>query len=250
MIKWPFRVSPQTLARHYPPDWDLAYNQPGDLPPRVDELLAGRIDPNARVLDFGAGATPNWQRKKMCRRLVGVDVDPAVLRNPALHERALIGSDGIIPYPSESFDGAIAHWVFEHLDNPAKPLAEISRVLKIGAPLVFITLNRRNWMCAISQCLPPQLSCVIAEKLGQEPAGAGRAFPTCYRLNTPHDIARHSRRAGLQIEQLRFFETYPVYLQMLSPLFPAGIALERFFNRRRFMERYRVNIVGVLRRVR
>ena len=247
-MAWPLRVSPAAFSRFYPPDWDLAYQRSGDLSPRIDDLLRQRIGPNATVLDFGAGVTANPTRQAACGKLVGVDIDPAVLCNPTLHEAAVIQSDGLIPYPDQCFDAAVAHWVFEHLQNPAQALGEISRVLKIGAPLVFITLNRRHWMCVLGQCMPRQLSRVLAEKLGQEPAGAGGAFETFFRLNTPQDIRRHARRAGLVVEQLRFFETYPVYLQLISPLFPLGAALERFFNRHQFLARWRINILGVLRR--
>jgi SAM-dependent methyltransferase len=244
-MAWPLRVSDATFARFYPPDWDLAYQQAGDLSPRLDDLLRQRIPPGATVLDFGAGATPNAARRAACGKLVGVDVDPAVLRNPALHEAAVI-RDGAIPYPDRFFDAAVAHWVFEHLQDPASALGELARVLKIGAPLIFITLNRRHWVCLISQCLPRELSRMLAEKLGQEPAG--KAFETFFRLNTPRDIRRRASRAGSVVEQLRFFETYPVYFQLISPLFPLGAALERVFNRHEFLAPWRVNILGVLRR--
>ncbi|MGD1278394.1 MAG: class I SAM-dependent methyltransferase [Tepidisphaeraceae bacterium] len=247
-MHWPLRVSDAAFSRWYPPGWDLAYDRPGDLTPRVDELLAARIGPGAVVLDYGAGATANWVRQSMCGKLVGVDVDPAVLKNPALHESVVVAPDGPIPYPDGHFDAAVAHWVFEHLSRPGQSLREIVRVLKPDAPLIFITLNRRHWMCAVAQCLPREMATFLAETLGQKPAGAGRAFDVYFRLNTARDISLLAGRAGLRIEQLRFFETYPAYLRMISPLFPLGVFLERLLNRSQWLAPLRVNIVGVLRR--
>lgn len=234
--------------RYYPPGWDLAYEKPGLLMPRVDELLRERLGPQATVLDFGAGGRPNWTRRSFCGKLVGVDVDPSVLKNPGLHESAMITPDGRIPYPDASFDAAIAHWVFEHLSDPDQPLAELGRVMKPNAPLIFITLNRRHWLCVLSRCIPRSLSRMLAERLGQGPAGAGRAFETYYRLNTEQDLRRHGQKAGLLLENLRYFETHPVYFRLFRPLYPLCVALERRLNRSDRLAHYRVNLVGVYRR--
>lgn len=41
-----------------------------------------------------------------------------------------------LPFPANTFDGAFLCWILEHVDEPARTLAEVRRVLRPGSPVV------------------------------------------------------------------------------------------------------------------
>jgi SAM-dependent methyltransferase len=41
-----------------------------------------------------------------------------------------------LPFPPDAFDGAFLCWILEHVDEPARALAEVRRVLRAGSPVV------------------------------------------------------------------------------------------------------------------
>ena len=243
-------VSDAMQRRYYPGGWDLAYDRAGDLTVRLHELVRKLVPPGSRVLDFGAGGGTDASDdlRGTFQQVCGVDVDPAVLANPYVHEAKCIGADGAIPYPDDHFDAAYADWVLEHLPEPGVALREISRVLKPGGLLVFRTLNRWAPLCLISQCMPRGLSAWLAHYLGHEPAGAGPTFPTYWRLNSRGQLRRHGRAAGLELTGLRYFETHPLYYRRFTPLWLAGVAVERLFNRCDALAPCRVDLIGVYRK--
>lgn len=103
---------------------------------RMQTLLPSR---GGKILDFGCGQGALVARgRALGLDIVGADtyggsfhvwadnVDPAA---KALIHRIV---DGKLPFPDETFDLVIANQVFEHIDHPPGPLAEVDRVLKPG----------------------------------------------------------------------------------------------------------------------
>lgn len=41
-----------------------------------------------------------------------------------------------LPFPVDAFDGAFLCWILEHVDDPARTLAEVRRVLRAGSPVI------------------------------------------------------------------------------------------------------------------
>jgi SAM-dependent methyltransferase len=121
---------------------------------RVHALL----QPESRVLDFGAGrgwaavADPNPYRRRLadlrghCESVVGIDADEAVLTNPTLDEAFVVAEGDPLPFDDDSFHLIICDSVFEHLSDPAHATAEMIRVLKPGGWICGRTPNRRGYI--------------------------------------------------------------------------------------------------------
>jgi SAM-dependent methyltransferase len=92
-----------------------------------------------RVVDVGCGVGHSY-RLLAPRETVGVDVAAAAL---AGQERETAVADmRDMPFPDRSFEGAVSVHSIEHVPDPWRVLAEVSRVLAPGATAVFVTPNR------------------------------------------------------------------------------------------------------------
>lgn len=151
------------------------------------------------VLDFGAGrgqaeGDPVVFRRRLRslrgagRRVVGVDVDPAVLDNPLVDE-AHVMQAGVIPLPSASVDLVVAMSVFEHVAEPATVARELDRVLVPGGWLCAKTPNRWGYIALGATVVPNRLHVPALRRLQPGRLG-GDVFPTHYRLNTRRAITR------------------------------------------------------------
>jgi len=119
---------------------------------RVVERLSGAravIDvgcgPGVDVLDFGTG------------RCVGVDrsmaMCAAALRRGAVVARADAGS---MPFADETFDGAYADRVLQHVPSPMQVLGEMARVLRSGGRLVIADPDQETLVIHVPE-VPPEL---------------------------------------------------------------------------------------------
>ena len=110
------------------------------------ERAAGRLD-GLRVLDAGCG-TGRFAAalERRAARLVGVDLDPAMLSVAAPRVRApLLAADARkLPFRDAAFDVAIAVTVCEFTASPAALVAELARVTRPGGRVVIGALNRRS----------------------------------------------------------------------------------------------------------
>src|ERR1700732_1630133 len=105
---------------------------------RVNALL----QPEMTVLDYGAGRGAIFSsnkfelREKLARlqgkakKVIGVDVDEGILEHPFLDEKHLMEINAPIPVADQSIDLIVAHWVFEHVENPSQLATEFFRILK------------------------------------------------------------------------------------------------------------------------
>jgi SAM-dependent methyltransferase len=161
--------------------------------------IAALLRPTDHVLDFGAGrgaqiiedSIPYRRSLKTlrgrCAHLAGCDIDREVLGNPFLDSAALLGADGKLPYPSESFDLIYSNWVLEHVEASATIGAELLRVLKPGGVFCAITPNKYGYIALASQLVPNQLHARVLRRV--QPARKGiDVFPTRYRMNTRKSI--------------------------------------------------------------
>ena len=151
------------------------------------------------VLDVGAGrgrwfyADESAYRRRMqdikplVGKLIGADVDPVVLENPTTHENRLI-VNGVLPVETESVDVVLAHYVLEHLDDPATFASEVDRVLKPGGFLCARTPHKYHYVALAARAVPNRLHGTVMERVKP---GIQRedVFPTRYRLNTKEAVA-------------------------------------------------------------
>ena len=101
--------------------------------------LSGPFLGPGRVLDVGCGVGHSYTLLAP-RETVGVDVDPEVLEGQARETAA--ADMRALPFPSGSFQGAVAVHSIEHVPDPERALTEIARILAPGGTAVLVTPNR------------------------------------------------------------------------------------------------------------
>lgn len=110
-----------------------------------------------RALDVGSGEgrmTPVLARRApKVTDIVGLDIDERKVRR---HPSGIIGDASHLPFKGSSFDVALAIEVLEHVDDPARCLAEIFRVLRPGGQLLLscpISPSRNGRLVALMRKL-------------------------------------------------------------------------------------------------
>lgn len=190
------------LARRYYPEAAVGGFSRVDWSVQFWSQVGSLLKPDFQVLDFGAGRGEHivddpveWRRnlanlKGRCARLTGCDVSRAVLENPFLDQADLIGHDGNLPYPNESFDLIVSRMVFEHLPDPATSVAELKRVLKPGGWIAAVTPNKWGYVALASRMVPNALHARVLKNV-QPGRKEEDIFPTHYRLNSATDLRHH-----------------------------------------------------------
>lgn len=161
------------------------------------------VDEKSRVLDFGAGRgywavdpMPEMSRRlRMLRgrvaEVVGTDVDPAVLTNPALDSAQVVALGDPLPFEHSSFDLVIADHVLEHVNrDDAQDVADdVMRVLRPGGWFAARTPNKWGMIGIGARTVPNSLHVRMLRRL-QPDRKAEDVFPTRYTMNTRRDLAR------------------------------------------------------------
>jgi SAM-dependent methyltransferase len=166
---------------------------------RVNALLS-EIGPDAVVLDYGAGRgageeDPVRFRRDLRRlqdkagRVVGVDIDDAVLENPSLDEAHVIRLGQQLPLDDTSIDLVVSDYTFEHVTDPAWVASELDRVLRPGGWLCARTPNRWGYIGLGARAVPNRLHSKFLRRL-QPKRRSDDSFPTAYHLNTPRALRR------------------------------------------------------------
>ncbi len=114
------------------------------------ELITEHLHPGARWLDAGCGShllgtdldpLEDWLVEQ-CSVIIGMDVS---LRSRRKMRMLVQGSLYALPFASGSFDFVTCNMVVEHLEDPARALAEIARCLGDGGAVVINTPNLLNY---------------------------------------------------------------------------------------------------------
>jgi len=103
-----------------------------------------------RILDLGCGDGLDIEilRHMGCARVVGVDISPKLLaearkRNPDV--RFVQAPIEALPFQNASFDKVVVDSVFPHVEDFAKALREIRRVLAPHGKFCFIEAHNSMW---------------------------------------------------------------------------------------------------------
>lgn len=114
-------------------------------------LIAPKIAPGGGVLDIGCGQGLQLAEiRKLCSeaRLHGMDISPKLVdlaRNNVPDGYFQTGDADNLAYADAQFDVVVMTEVLEHLAEPARALAQIKRVLKLGGWLL-MTVPNRDWL--------------------------------------------------------------------------------------------------------
>lgn len=174
------------------------------------KVLADHLKPGQTVLDIGCGkgeiAPFPWSDFSGLT-LIGLDPDPMAAGNPNLSSFVLLENSDRWDVPDESIDLACARYVLEHVADPSRFFAELTRVLRPGGYFIFLTPNRRHPTMIASRWLPQTFKArYLARTKG---LASDDVFPTHYRLNTRGTLEKSIKDHGLSAEMLMTREFQP-----------------------------------------
>lgn len=165
---------------------------------RINSLLR----PDFTVLDFGAGRAA-WHEDDQCqfrrelrllkgkvKKVVGQDLDPAVLVNRSIDEAVVTVPNVSLPFEPASFDLVVADFVFEHVDEPDFVASEITRILRPGGWLCSRTPNKWGYISIATRLIKNSRHASILT-LAQPGRKNEDVFPTKFQLNTMSDVSRY-----------------------------------------------------------
>ena len=209
-------------------------------------IILRHLRPDSIVLDVGAGAgiVKQMNFRGVARRVCGIDLDERVLQNPYLDEAA-VGTADALPHSSASFDLVFADNVLEHLPTPQRTFAEISRVLKPNGIFLGKTPNKWHYMPLIARCTPLRFHKFYNRLRGRASIDT---FPTTYLANSRRALKKLAQNAGLEVIEIRFYESRPEYLRFNAATYTLGHYWERLVNCCAALEDLRILIVVHLRK--
>ncbi|MCR9090163.1 MAG: methyltransferase domain-containing protein [Algiphilus sp.] len=183
---------------------------------RLGEL----VHSNHIVVDVGAGRgmihTDRSQSiharlmnfKGRCRKVIGVDIDPAVYQNTSLNEAHLFDGERL-PLEDESADVIFSDWVLEHVEHPSRFVSEIQRVLKPGGWFCARTPNLWGYIGIATNAVPNTLHTKVL-KVAQPERKRIDVFPTFYRMNSERRLRNVFPKESWQLIAYRIFSE-PAY---------------------------------------
>lgn len=152
----------------------------------------------ARVLDVGCGAGFLANDLAACGHIVtGLDPAAESLAVARAHDatravRYVRGDALALPFAEASFDAVCAMDLLEHVEEPARVVAEAARVLAPGGLLFFHTFNR-TWLANL----------IVIKGVAWFVANAPRDLHVLRLFVTPRELAAICAAHGLAIEDLR-----------------------------------------------
>ena len=191
-----------------------------------EALVRQHLTPASRVLDLGCGRGGVMELFwREVRRAVGVDPDLASLREHRAGFARAAALGEALPFVAGSFDLVLALWVFEHLAQPARVLAEAHRVLAPGGRLLFLTPNARHPLLLanrFSWAFPAVQRLLVPRLYGRAEADT---FRVRYQANTIGRLRGLAAAAGFRVARLEAIAD-PTYLAFNPLFFELSIAFE------------------------
>lgn len=138
--------------------WNWAVNHESPTARAIRKDVVGNAA--GRVLEIGCGTGGNFGYYSTDAQVVATDPDSEMLKRAQrrVERLSLTGVElrqaaaEAIPFDDASFDHVVSSWVFCHVDDAPRALAEIRRLLKPGGALLFMEHvrddNSRFWRTA------------------------------------------------------------------------------------------------------
>lgn len=204
------------------------------------------LSPDHVLLDAGCGyQAPVLQNfRGAARELIGIDVvdfdyklDGITLLNRNLVDTGL---------PSESVDVVMSRSVMEHIVEPQRMFAEMSRVLRPGGRFIFLTGNMWDYSAIIAMLVPNRFHPWIVERTTDREQRD--TFPVAYKTNTRGAVQRFANAAGFGVESFEYLGQYPAYFLFNGPLFFVATGYEKLIRRFRALAFLKGWILVVVRK--
>jgi len=138
--------------------WDEGVATMSDAQDRLSDLLTGQLGPlpGRRVIDIGCGTGGLALRvARQGAEVAGVTLsrwqvdharETAAAAGLADRARFEVADAAELPFPDDAFDAAVIVEVLVHVEDKARVLREVRRVLRPGGQLVFAELVQRHEM--------------------------------------------------------------------------------------------------------
>jgi len=170
-----------------------------------EALLDKLVGPETSWLDVGCGrdlfsSNPTLAEtlSTRCRRLVGVEPDDNIHDNLYVHEKH---QGTIETYPgTDAFDLISLRMVVEHFTNPARSLAGLGRLTRVGGKVVVYTVYKWSPVPLLTRVTPEPIRNLLKRRMWN--AEARDTFPVAYLLNTPDDLKQAFEVAGFHQEAI------------------------------------------------
>lgn len=150
-----------------------------------------------RVLDIGCGAgfLSNRLAEESCQ-VYAVDLSPESLLVAEKYDSTksvkYLKADALhLPFAEASFDAVTAMDFLEHVEDPARVIREISRVLKPHGLFFFHTFNR-NWLAKL----------VVIKLVEVLVKNTPKNMHVIELFITPEELRRYCQEQGLQIMEM------------------------------------------------
>jgi ubiquinone/menaquinone biosynthesis C-methylase UbiE len=199
-----------------------------------------------KILHAGCG----WDKNEISRqfkdkcKVIGVDLDARV--ETLFHSEFHLASLESVPFPANSFDVIISEYVFEHLANPERVLAELKRVLKPSGTILVLTPNFHSYKTLAARLTPHRFHVLM----GRHRYGMGHEedmYPTFFRSNTEAEFREFARRVGLKVSDVRFVTNGPTWFAKMPGLFELFHVLHAGVERWNAIRRLRCALIVELK---
>ena len=220
----------------------------GDVHPyRIfEDCVRRHLVPDQVLLDAGCGyGAPVLQKfRGAARALIGVDLVHFDRELPGIQ---LINRDLVdTGLPNASIDVVMSRSVMEHVVDPVRTYAEMSRILRPGGYFIFLTGNLFDYAAIIAKMIPNRFHPrIVAYTQGRAERDT---FPVAYKTNTRRAVTRFGDASGLRLVSFEYLGQVPAYFYFSGALFLAATGYEKLVRRFRMLHCLKGWILVVLQK--
>lgn len=153
---------------------------------------------------------------------------------------------GTLSRESGSVDLIVSRSVFAHRFDPLAVYREMSRVLRPGGAIVFLTANMWDYATLIARLVPNRFHARVVQ--GCRGPSEEDTFPTAYKTNARRDIQRPAAGSGPQVSSIEYFSQHPNYFMFNDALFFVGMCFGKLIHRFELLRILRGWILVTLRK--
>jgi SAM-dependent methyltransferase len=199
---------------------------------RVNALVSA----DSVVIDFGAGRggphidDPSEYRRRLSNfkgrvsKVIGLDMDRAVLENPSVDEAFVFDAEGRAPLSAELADIVLSDYTFEHFSDPTRSAGEIDRLLRPGGWICARTPNRFGYIAVANRLFSDRTAGAVL-KIAQPERKEKDVFPAFYRLNTREALLRFFPPSRFE-HFVYSWDAEPAYTANRRSIYGAFLALQ------------------------
>jgi 2-polyprenyl-6-hydroxyphenyl methylase / 3-demethylubiquinone-9 3-methyltransferase len=176
---------------------------------------------NTAFLDVGCGA--GFLGNKMAAagfKVTGLDISAESIQVAKDYDdtktaKYLVGDAYQLPFEDKSFDVVSAMDFLEHVEDPARSIREISRVLKPNGLFFFHTFNR-NWLANL----------VIIQLVEKLVKNTPKNMHVIELFITPKELAKMCEKSGMKVEEMTGIR--PRFSTLTAKSIFTGVVPEKF----------------------